>query len=144
MAVSVQVDAFDIGAELGEMRKDTRAGALVNFTGIVRGGDDLVALELEHYPAMTKSALEAIEAEARARWDLIDTRIIHRVGRLALGEEIMMVAVSAPHRADAFQAAEFMMDFLKSRAPFWKKEHFKSGTQWVDAKDSDEGALRRW
>lgn len=120
------------------------SGALVHFFGIVRKDDDLSALELEHYPAMAKTALDAIEAEARARWALDDVLIIHRVGRLEIGEMIMMVAVSAPHRAEAFAAADFLMDHLKSRVPIWKRAHGKDGAVWIEAKDDDEQALKRW
>ncbi|MEC7670696.1 MAG: molybdenum cofactor biosynthesis protein MoaE, partial [Pseudomonadota bacterium] len=121
------------------------SGAVVTFSGIVRdvtGGLD--AMEIEHYPGMTQKALEKIASDASARWDLGDVLIIHRYGRLEPGEKIMMVATSSPHRKDAFEAADFLMDYLKSRAPFWKKEHTGGDASWVDAKDSDEDALNRW
>ncbi|WP_375260412.1 molybdenum cofactor biosynthesis protein MoaE [Palleronia sp.] len=146
MAVRVQEEAFDMGAELAgfaQGRRDT--GAVVTFSGLVRDDTgDLRHLEIEHYPGMTTSAIEAIVAEAVERWSLADALVIHRHGRLAPGEPIMMVATAASHRADAFAAAEFLMDYLKSRAPFWKKEVTASGESWVEAKDSDEDALNRW
>jgi molybdopterin synthase catalytic subunit len=146
MAVRVQTDFFDLGAEAAALlagRAD--AGALVTFTGIVRDeAGRLEAMEIEHYPGMTEKALAAIEAEAVARWNLAACLVIHRHGRLCPGEEIMMVATAAPHRADAFAAAEFLMDYLKSRAPFWKKEITAEGTGWVAARDEDEAALDRW
>ena len=147
MTVSVQTEDFDIGrilAELTERRSDI--GALVTFTGLVRDmpGGGLQAMELEHYPAMTEKALREIEAEARERWNLSASLIIHRIGRLKPGEQIMMVATGSAHRQDAFEAAEFLMDYLKSRAPFWKKEHTAEGAVWVDARESDEDALNRW
>lgn len=147
MTVSVQTEDFDIGqilAELTEGRSDI--GALVTFTGLVRDmpGGGLQAMELEHYPAMTEKALREIEAEARKRWNLSASLIIHRIGRLKPGEQIMMVATGSAHRQDAFEAAEFLMDYLKSRAPFWKKEHTAEGADWVDARESDEDALNRW
>lgn len=147
MAVSVQTEDFDVGQAVRDLtggRSDI--GALVTFTGLVRDmpGGGLAALELEHYPAMTEKALKDIEAQARTRWDLSACLIIHRVGRLEPGDQIMMVATGSPHRRDAFEAAEFLMDFLKSRAPFWKKEHGEKGADWVAAKDSDEEALDRW
>nr|WP_323780305.1 molybdenum cofactor biosynthesis protein MoaE [Amylibacter sp.] len=146
MAVRVQQHDFDLGAELTALRAGrTDIGALVSFSGLVRDDSgDLEALELEHYPGMTEKALAEIEAEARARWDLNDSLIIHRYGPLKPGEQIMMVATAAPHRKAAFEAADFLMDFLKSRAPFWKKEHGVAGAAWVDAKEDDEAALKRW
>lgn len=147
MAVRVQEEAFDLGAEVnGFAAGRTDAGAIVTFTGIVRdlARGDLDGMVIEHYPGMTERALEKIEAEARARWALKDCLIVHRYGRLAPGDMIMMVATASPHRADAFEAAEFLMDYLKSRAPFWKKEITAAGTQWVASKDEDEAALTRW
>ncbi len=145
MAVLVQQADFDLAQELAQLGgADGSAGAVISFTGLVRGDSDLHALELEHYPAMTSAALEQIEQAARKRWGLIDVRIIHRFGKLELGQQIMMVAVSAPHRRAAFEAADYIMDYLKSRAPFWKKEHSTQGTAWVDAKPEDEDDLARW
>ena len=124
MAVIVQEKDFDLAAELKKLAGfEGTAGAVISFIGLVRGDASLLALELEHYPAMTTKALEEIEQMARTKWGLVDVRIVHRFGRLQLGEQIMMVAVSAPHRRSAFEATDYIMDFLKSRAPFWKKEH---------------------
>lgn len=148
MRVRVQQEGFDLGAESdGFAARVSGAGAIVTFTGVVRDADagGLVAMEIEHYPAMTQKALEAIAAEARARWSLADALVIHRYGRLAPGERIMMVATAARHRKHAFEAAEYLMDYLKSRAPFWKKEILTDGRAgWVDAKADDEDALSRW
>ncbi|NKB28890.1 MAG: molybdenum cofactor biosynthesis protein MoaE [Rhodobacteraceae bacterium] len=145
MSVRVQSDPFDAGAELTAFSGTVPgAGAVVSFTGIVRGDNDLAALEIEHYPAMTQSAIEAMVAEARSRWSLSGCLVIHRHGTLAVGEAIMMVATAAPHRRAAFEAADFLMDYLKSRAPFWKKEIGPEGAAWVAAKDSDEDDLNRW
>lgn len=121
-------------------------GAIVTFTGVVRDSDadDLDAMEIEHYPGMTERAIAKIASQAETRWNLGDVLVIHRFGRLAPGEQIMMVATTAPHRKDAFEAAEYLMDYLKSRAPFWKKEVTSRGTTWVDAKSEDEDALSRW
>jgi molybdopterin synthase catalytic subunit len=143
--LSVQTAPFDAGAEVNAFSAAvTGAGAVVTFTGIVRGDGGLSAMEIEHYPGMTERAIRAIAEEAMARWKLADALVIHRHGRLAVGEPIMMVATAAPHRADAFAAAEFLMDYLKSRAPFWKKEIGADGAAWVAAKDADEDALGRW
>jgi molybdopterin synthase catalytic subunit len=146
VAVRVQTAPFDLGAEAAALvagRAD--AGALVTFSGLVRDeAGKLAAMEIEHYPGMTERAIAAIEAEAVRRWNLAASLVIHRHGRLLPGEPIMMVATAAPHRADAFAAAEFLMDYLKSRAPFWKKEFTQGGTSWVAAKDGDEAALGRW
>lgn len=144
--VRVQEAAFDPGGELNAFTAHQEgAGAVVSFTGIVRdveGG--LRHMEIEHYPAMTQSAIEAVCADALGRWALQDVLVIHRHGQLAPNDTIMMVATSSAHRADAFAAADFLMDYLKSRAPFWKKEVTPEGSQWVDAKDEDEDALKRW
>ncbi len=146
MSVRVQSEPFDMGAEVDAFtRRLAGAGAVVTFSGLVRDDDGtLAAMEIEHYPGMTKKALETIRAEAVDRWSLVDAMIIHRHGKLLPGEQIMMVATAALHRADAFKAAEFLMDYLKSRAPFWKKEVGKGGAEWVAAKDQDEAALSRW
>jgi molybdopterin synthase catalytic subunit len=146
MAVRVQRADFDLGAELAALRAGrTDIGALVSFTGLVRDGDGrLRGFELEHYPGMTEKALAAIESEARRRWSLQASLVIHRFGPLAPGEQIMMVATAAAHRQAAFEAAEFLMDYLKSRAPFWKKETTAAGAAWVDAREADEAALGRW
>lgn len=146
MRLSVQSEAFSLGAESEAFAAAVPgAGAVVTFTGLVRdNGGALAAMEIEHYPGMTEKAIGAMMDQARARWALVDALVIHRHGRLKAGEEIMMVATAAPHRADAFAAAEFLMDYLKSRAPFWKKEIGADGAEWVAAKDEDEAALSRW
>jgi molybdopterin synthase catalytic subunit len=146
MAVRVQREDFDLGAELAALRAGrSDIGARDSFTGLVRDASGrLEAMELEHYPGMTEAALAGIEAEARARWPLAACLIVHRYGRLAPGEQIMMVATGSAHRAAAFEAAEFLMDYLKSRAPFWKKERGTAGEAWVDAREADETALARW
>lgn len=145
MRLVVQEAAFDAGAELNAFSAGTTgAGAVVSFSGIVRGDGGLTAMLIEHYPGMTEKAIAAIMEQAAARWALVDALVIHRHGRLTVGESIMMVATASPHRADAFAAAEFLMDYLKSRAPFWKREERADGGAWVKAKDSDEDALRRW
>lgn len=147
MTVRVQEEPFDFGAEANAFATArTDAGAVVTFTGIVRdlARGDLDRMVIEHYPGMTERALEKIEADARARWDLRDVLIIHRYGAMGPGDMIMMVATASPHRVDAFEAAEFLMDFLKSRAPFWKKEITQSGAEWVASKAEDEDALSRW
>ena len=146
MAVRVQCEDFDLGFEMAVLRAEsTNIGALVSFSGLVRDDTgDLQTLELEHYPSMTKKALAEIEAEACRRWNLNATLIIHRYGSLKPGEQIMMVAVASRHRKVAFEAADFLMDFLKSRAPFWKKETRIGGAEWVDAKEDDEAFLKRW
>ena len=145
MAVRVQREDFDLGAELASLRAGRRdIGALVSFTGLVRDGGGLEALELEHYPGMTEKALLGIAAEARRRWPLEACLIVHRYGRLMPGEQIMMVATASAHRGAAFAAAEFLMDYLKSRAPFWKKETAAGGARWVEARVADEAALGRW
>lgn len=149
MAVRVQSEPFDVGAEVAALtagRED--AGGVVTFTGFVRGqadGRDLALLTLEHYPGMTERELERIDDEARARFDLLGSTVIHRIGALTPGEPIVLVVTAAAHRRAAFEAAEFLMDYLKSRAPFWKKESFRDGSErWVDARDCDSAALERW
>ena len=146
MAVRVQAAAFDAGAEANGFAAGlAQAGALVTFTGLVRdNGGTLQAMEIEHYPGMTERAIAAMVAEAITRFSLEDALVIHRFGRLLAQEPIMMVATAARHRADAFAAAEFLMDYLKSRAPFWKKELSADGAEWVAARDEDEAALKRW
>ncbi|WP_120632318.1 molybdenum cofactor biosynthesis protein MoaE [Ruegeria sp. EL01] len=147
MRIVVQEDAFDLGAEANAFAAtDATNGAIVTFTGVVRdlATGNLDVMEIEHYPGMTERALTKIAEEAMARWSLGDVLVIHRHGRLVPGDRIMMVATAAPHRKDAFEAAEFLMDYLKSRAPFWKKEITGAGADWVTAKDEDEDALTRW
>jgi molybdopterin synthase catalytic subunit len=145
MRIAVQEAAFDLGDEARAFAAGAAgAGAVVTFTGVVRGDGGMAAMEIEHYPGMTEKAIAGIAAQAMERWALTDALVIHRHGRLAVGEAIMMVATAAPHRADAFAAAEFLMDYLKSRAPFWKKEIGADGAAWVAAKEADEAALTRW
>lgn len=147
MLLLVQEDTFDIGAEVaGFVAGVGGAGAVVTFTGLVRDeGGQLEAMQIEHYPGMTERAIAAMMDQARDRWALVDALVIHRHGRLVRGEVIMMVATAARHRVAAFEAAEFLMDYLKSRAPFWKQEiGAGGGLAWVAAKDADEAALARW
>ena len=149
MSVSVQQADFDAGAEIAALsagRDDV--GAVASFVGLVRAdktvGAGVTAMTLEHYPGMTEKALEAIVAEARGRWDIYGVRVIHRIGRLLPGDRIVFVAVSSAHRGEAFAACEFIMDYLKTRAPFWKKEETPEGGHWVDARESDDHAAGRW
>lgn len=147
MRVVVQEAPFDFGAEARDfVAGRTDMGAIVTFSGIVRdsGSSKLRRMEIEHYPGMTEGALSQIADEARRRWRLGDVLVIHRFGPLEPGETIMMVATAARHRKDAFEAAEFLMDYLKSRAPFWKREVTDEGAAWVAARDEDEDALGRW
>jgi molybdopterin synthase catalytic subunit len=151
--VSIQHEDFDLGAEVARLRADDAGvGAVAAFVGTVRdrgtpGAGEAAAvsrLELEHYPGMTERAIEAMVDDARRRFDIRGVRIIHRVGELALQDQIVLVVVSSAHRREAFQACEFLMDYLKSEAPFWKKEHTAAGAHWVDARAHDDAALRRW
>ena len=149
MAVRVQAQDFDIGAEIARMTAGrTDIGAIVTFTGTVRGqagSRALKSMTLEHYPGMTEAELGRVEAEACARWPLQASLIVHRVGELVPGDNIVLVIAASPHRHAAFSAAEFLMDYLKTRAPFWKKETAADGTgAWVDARESDDKALERW
>ena len=147
MRVVVQEQPFDIGAETTTFASGHKEmGAIVTFTGIVRDlpGDPLQAMEIEHYPGMTEAALTEIAQSAIDRWKLGDALVIHRYGRLVPGEMIMMVATASKHRKNAFEAAEYLMDYLKSRAPFWKREITDAGESWVASKAEDEDALTRW
>lgn len=147
MRISVQSAAFDLGHEAQQFAAGhSTMGAIVTFSGVVRdtGDDRLVAMEIEHYPGMTEAALTKIAEQASSRWSLGDVLVIHRHGRLVPGEMIMMVATASRHRKDAFEAAEYLMDYLKSRAPFWKREVTEQGAEWVAARDEDEEALERW
>ena len=146
MRLSVQSAPFDLGAESNAFAAGAAgAGAIVTFTGLVRDNSGtLSAMEIEHYPGMTERAITAMMDQAQARWSLVDALVIHRYGMLRGAEPIMMVATAAPHRADAFAAAEFLMDYLKSRAPFWKKEETPAGSRWVDARTTDDDAAERW
>lgn len=142
--VSVQEADFDVGAEIAALSSgDADAGAVASFVGLVRGGD-VADMSLEHYPGMTESALAEIVAAAKTRWAVRRARVIHRVGRLLPGDRIVFVGVSSAHRGDAFAASEFIMDYLKTRAPFWKKETTAAGGRWVDARESDDHAADRW
>jgi len=148
MTVRVQEADFDVGAELAALTAgDARVGAMANFIGLVRDrndGDPVAGMTLEHYPGMTEKALEKIVAEARSRWSLYDVLVIHRVGPLKPTDRIVMVAVTSAHRGEAFAACEFVMDYLKTQAPFWKREETPEGARWVDARESDDQALKRW
>ncbi|EKZ98991.1 molybdopterin synthase catalytic subunit MoaE [Cupriavidus metallidurans] len=148
MAVRVQHEDFDLGAEVVALRAgNPGVGAVASFIGTVRDvseGTRVSTMELEHYPGMTEKALETIEAAARERWPLLGVTIVHRVGLLQPLDQIVLVAVSSAHRGAAFAACEFIMDYLKSEAPFWKKEDTPEGARWVDARVSDDAALRRW
>jgi molybdopterin synthase catalytic subunit len=147
-AVRVQEGDFDVGKELESLtrgRKDV--GALASFVGLVRDANDgspVSGMTLEHYPGMTEKALEDICAQADARWDLIDTLVIHRVGALRPGDRIVLVGVSSAHRGEAFAACEFIMDYLKTRAPFWKREDTPAGARWVEARGSDDESAAKW
>jgi len=148
MTVSVQREDFDIGAEMAHLTAaDPDIGAVVSFTGLVRqmtGDGPIAAMELEHYPGMTEQALEQIVATAQERWPLQGVRVIHRYGSLKPGDRIVLVLTASRHRQTAFEAAEFLMDYLKTRAPFWKKEDHAGGARWVDARDADDSAAARW
>ena len=147
MRISVQLNDFDIGKELKFFSNGlTNTGAVVSFHGIVRNNNkkSLLHMDIEQYPGMTQKAISEYVTTAIERWSLTDALVIHRHGKLYLGDRIMMVATSARHRSDAFQSAEFLMDYLKSRAPFWKKEVTKDGYQWVKSVLEDENALERW
>ena len=146
--VRIQEADFDVGAELSKLQgARTDIGAVASFVGLVRGltrDDDISALTLEHYPGMTERAIEAMIVEAEARFALRAAQVIHRVGRLLPGERIVLVVVAASHRRDAFEACEFLMDYLKTHAPFWKQEATPRGERWVDARVADDAALARW
>ena len=148
MAVRVQEADFDVGAELAALRaRDARVGALASFLGLVRDINDgarVAGMTLEHYPGMTEKALEAIVTEAKGRWDIYEALVIHRVGPLKPCDQIVLVAVTSAHRGEAFSACEFIMDYLKTRAPFWKKEATPDGGRWVDARETDDSAAARW
>ncbi|MEV4934442.1 MULTISPECIES: molybdenum cofactor biosynthesis protein MoaE [unclassified Sphingobium] len=141
--ISIQLGDFDPGAELAALEA-FGGGGVASFTGIVRGDGDLVALELEHYPAMTTVQVERIVAEACERWPLLGVRVIHRFGRLVPGERIVFVGTASRHRTAALEACAFLIDWLKSRAPFWKKEHFAERTAWVDARAEDDEKAESW
>jgi molybdopterin synthase catalytic subunit len=148
VTVRVQTGDFDVGAEMAAMRHgNPKIGAIASFVGVVRDlneGADVAEMTLEHYPGMTEKALEKIVEEARARWDIYDALVVHRVGTLKPTDQIVLVVVASAHRGEAFQACEFLMDYLKTRAPFWKKEKTAEGGRWVDARKADDAAADRW
>ena len=146
--VSIQTEDFDLGAEVAALRRqDPRVGAVCTFVGTVRDRNDgqrVSTMELEHYPGMTEKAIEGMIDEAFRRFDIFGARVIHRVGLLQPLDQIVLVAVTSAHRGESFQACEFLMDYLKTQAPFWKKEQTPEGARWVDARVSDDAALARW
>jgi len=142
--IRVQPEDFDTAAEIARLNASTDIGAVATFTGHVRADDGLIALTLEHYPAMTEREIARHVAEAERRWPLLGITIIHRVGRLIPGDRIVFVGVASSHRHAAFEACEFLMDYLKIHAPFWKQEARAGGTRWVEAKSTDEKAATRW
>lgn len=146
--VSIQTADFDLSAEVAALRRGRPGvGAVASFVGTVRDrsdGADVSRMELEHYPGMTERSIEAMIDAAFARFDILGARVIHRVGPLDVGEQIVLVVVSSAHRGQAFEACEFLMDYLKTQAPFWKKEQTPQGARWVDARVADDDALRRW
>ncbi len=148
MPVRVQSEDFDVSAELARLRAgDARVGAVAAFIGTVRDVNEaasVATMTLEHYPGMTEKALASIVDEAKSRWDIFDALVVHRVGALAPTDQIVLVAVTGAHRGEAFAACEFIMDYLKTRAPFWKKEATAAGERWVDARSSDDAAAARW
>ncbi len=147
-SIRIQEDDFDVSAEIAALRKeDPRVGAVVCFLGTVRDmndGTQVIGMTLEHYPGMTEKALEEILSQANARWDIYRTLVIHRVGLLLPEDQIVLVAVTSAHRGEAFAACEFIMDYLKTAAPFWKKEDTFEGARWVDARITDDAAMARW
>ena len=148
MPVRIQTQDFDLGAEIAGLRAGSpQVGAVVSFLGTVRDmndGSSVTAMELEHYPGMTEKALDDIVAQARARWPIFDALVVHRVGPLAPLDQIVLVVVTAAHRGDAFASCEFIMDYLKTDAPFWKKESTPDGARWVDARIVDDQAMAKW
>ena len=147
-SVRVQTEDFDVSSEMLTLRKrNPKIGAVASFIGVVRDlndGDSVSTLTLEHYPGMTEKSLEAIVQQAKERWDIYDALIVHRVGTMRPLDQIVLVIVTSAHRGESFQACEFLMDFLKTRAPFWKKEVTPEGERWVDARSSDDVAAKRW
>ena len=148
MPVRVQTEDFDVSTEIKDLRQgDARVGAVAVFVGTVRDRNDgatVTAMTLEHYPEMTEKALQDIIEQAKRRWNIYDVLIIHRVGPLQIEDQIVLVAVTSAHRGEAFAACEFVMDYLKTKAPFWKKEATPAGSRWVDARESDDHALNKW
>jgi molybdopterin synthase catalytic subunit len=148
MTVRIQTEDFDLGAEVAALRKGNPAiGAVASFVGVVRDvneGDPVCGMTLEHYPGMTEKSIEQIIAQARGRWNVIDACVVHRIGPLQPTDQIVLVVVASAHRGDAFGACEFIMDYLKTQAPFWKKESTREGPRWVDARATDDIAAERW
>lgn len=148
VTVKVQITDFDVSAEIAALRKNNpKIGAVASFIGIVRDvneGDAVAEMTLEHYPGMTEKAIEEIISQAKGRWDIIDALVIHRVGTLQPADQIVLVVVTGAHRGEAFAACEFIMDYLKTRAPFWKKEQAGKGARWVEARETDDVAAERW
>lgn len=148
MPVRIQAQDFDAGAEIAALRAgNPKVGAVASFIGVCRDandGDAVKKMTLEHYPGMTEKALEKIVGEAKDRWDVIDVLVVHRIGELQPADQIVLVVVAGAHRGEAFSACEFIMDYLKTRAPFWKKEETPRGTRWVEARESDGEAAGRW
>jgi molybdopterin synthase catalytic subunit len=148
MAIFVQTEDFDLSTEIAKLRANNPAiGAVVSFVGVVRDlneGLDVRAMELEHYPGMTEQELQKIVAQALSRWQLMECLVIHRVGALKPLDQIVLVAVATAHRGEAFAACEFIMDYLKTQAPFWKKEQTSEGERWVDAREADDAAVSKW
>ena len=148
MPVRIQIQDFDAGAEIAALRRENaKVGAVASFIGVCRDakdGDAVTKMTLEHYPGMTERALEKIIAEAKARWDVMDVLVIHRVGELEPADQIVLVVVAGAHRGEAFAACEFIMDYLKTRAPFWKREETPQGPRWVESRPSDDSAADRW
>lgn len=148
MTVRIQEQDFDLGAEVAALRRANAAvGAVASFVGVVRNvneGDAVAEMTLEHYPGMTEKSIEAIIGQARGRWQVIDALVVHRVGHFKPTDQIVLVVVASAHRGDAFAACEFIMDYLKTRAPFWKKERTPDGARWVESRASDDAAAERW
>lgn len=145
MSIRIQPEDFDFGAEIAALKRSSGdPGATVTFTGIVRGDGGITSMTLEHYAGMTEREIARHVDEAMARWPLLGVSIVHRIGQLAPGDNIVLVAVAAAHRQAAFEAAQFLMDYLKTRAPFWKCEERRGGSQWVEARDADEASASRW
>ena len=148
MTVRIQTADFDAGAEISALRRgNPKVGAIASFIGVVRDvneGGAVAEMALEHYPGMTEKAIEEIIGQARSRWQVLDALVIHRIGKLRPMDQIVLVVIASGHRGDAFAACEFIMDYLKTRAPFWKKEQTGQGARWVEARDSDDIAAERW
>ena len=145
ITIRIQREDFNLQAEIQALkRQNADTGAIVTFTGVVRGDGSVSSMTLEHYPGMTEREISRHVEEAQARWPFHAATVIHRIGSLLPGDNIVLVAVASSHRQAAFEAAEFLMDYLKTRAPFWKQEERSGGAEWVEARDSDEAAVRRW